>query len=115
MCCDYPPMVTSKMRSFIRTCAAAGRLTQEAYASAAKSDGPADWLDTWLEFSKEYRGTRILFMCIFAETFAELARHLGIDCNADQIMDAPLDLAIAIDNALYDLEMGVQNREQLDT
>ena len=114
MRCDIDRAVNPRMHDWIGTCAACGRLIKEAYASAAQSDGPADWLDQWLDYSKDYRHSRMLVLMIFSEDIAALARQVGIDCDADRVLDAPFDVAIEIDDVLNGHSCGSQNLKQTD-
>lgn len=115
MRCDIDRAVNPRMRDWIRTCAACGRLIKEAYASAAQPGGsPADWLDQWLEHTKDYRHYRMLVLMIFSEDIAAVARQVGIDCDADRVLDAPFDVAIEIDDVLNGNLRGSQSLKQTD-
>lgn len=114
MHCDMDRTVDPRMREWIRTCAVCGRLINEAYAIAARSDDSANWLEKWLEHTKDYRLYRMLLLIIFSESIASVARQVGIDCDADRVMDAPFEVAIEIDDVLNGRSPGPQNLKQTE-
>ena len=84
MCRDRVQAVNPPLHEFIHECATCGSQAERAYA--------------------------ILLMCIFSESVAQLACRLGIDCDADRVCDAPLEIAIEIDEALNGRTDAFQDR-----
>jgi hypothetical protein len=97
--------INRSLAAAIKTCAACGRLIKQAQALSRKDGNAGAWFETWLQCSKEYREKRLLFLLIYAEDIARVARQVGIKCDADQVTREPFDIAIKIDKVLRRLSI----------